>query len=475
MKRLCLSSIIFLILFSGVAGAQDLTINPCDQNGINNALSQVYSNGGGTVHLNPGIYDITGQVKIGSNTHLSGDPNAILKVSGSSQWFVDGTGIIGAISEPLNNVVISGFEIDGNLKAFPQSWANSGTGDHNAERLIDLRASAGAVSNYIYIYDMKLHDSYSDAIHISFAHNVFINNVFCSDCQHSSIFYVDVVTGEIYNNSIAGVTSDCIRVDNCQYIKVHDNLLYAFVGDSNGAALGGANGVQSGDEGFSHGGGSAKPDHTSNIEIFNNIFSGKMLHPVWLDAAGLEKGDNVFVHSNTFLSGNIIETNGVSFENPPTMETSERVFQSIFDILKQTFSFSFLDKEIPINASVNIVYFNNSYNPHSLVYVDGEGLSCVKYGYAGLTTTHYLQNDVWTGDLPNTENSIFIQGNLDKSKLYVTVFKSQGFHKITDFNITEIGDDSEKTVFNPELWAFVGTLTLLGLYIFRNLRRVITF
>jgi hypothetical protein len=216
-------SILFLILVSGLASAGvEQTVSPSgssDQITINNALEAVYQAGGGTVYLNSGVYDITGQIKVGSNTRLTGDSNAIIRVSSSSsQWFVDGTGIIGEISEPLNNVEIDGFQIDGNLKAFNPSWANSGAGDHNAERLIDLRASTGAYSNNISIHNLKLFDAFSDGIHIAFARNVNINNVFASDCQHSALYFVDVLGGEISNNEVSGITSDCIRLDNCQYI-----------------------------------------------------------------------------------------------------------------------------------------------------------------------------------------------------------------------------------------------------------------
>jgi polygalacturonase len=170
----CLFSIFFLSLFPGLAQAvTEQTVYPSgssDQIAINQALESAYNAGGGTVFLSAGTYDIDGQIKIGSNTLLTGDSNAIIRVSSSSsQWFPDGTGIIGAIKEPLNNVEISGFQVDGNCKNLPRSYANSGNGDHNAERLIDLRASSDSFSNAISIHDLKLYDAFSDGIHIAFA------------------------------------------------------------------------------------------------------------------------------------------------------------------------------------------------------------------------------------------------------------------------------------------------------------------
>ena len=471
MQLKCLSTLFLLLFIPGLAQATT-TLSPTGTYDNQNQINQALQNG--DVYLSAGVYDITGQIKIGSNTKLTGDPQAIIRVSSASnQWFTDGTGIIGGINEPLNNVEISGFQIDGNCKALPASYANSGSGDHNAERLIDLRADTGAYSNNILIHDLKLFDAFSDGIHIAFARNVNVYNVFASDCQHSSIYYVDVLTGEINNNEVAGITSDCIRLDNCQYIKVHDNLLYSFTGDSNGAYKTGQNGLQAGDQGFSHGGGSQKPDHTANLDIYNNTFAGKMLQAVCLDAAGQQDGNNVFVHDNKFVGIEGINTSGISFTNPPTLQQSK----NIFDILQESFSFQYLDTPTSINVSVSVTEYNNSYNPHSLVYVDGAGLSGVKYEYAGISTTHYfsINNnhvDLWRGELLHEGNSPYIQGQFDRSKLQVTCYNSQGYCKITDFNITEVPDDSAK-VLSPELWAFVGTLLILGFSIYRNFKRIV--
>jgi hypothetical protein len=82
--------------------------------------------------------------------------------------------------------------------------------------------------------------------------------------------------------------------------------------------------------------------------------------------------------------------------------------------------------------------------------------------------------DLWEGDLPRTGNAVYLQGNFDASKLWVACYNSQGYHEFTNFNITEVPDDSAKIVFNPELWAFVGTLTILGFSIYKNFRRVVT-
>jgi hypothetical protein len=274
-------------------------------------------------------------------------------------------------------------------------------------------------------------------------------------------------------------TSDCARVENCKRVKVHDNVFFAYTGThNNGAYLGGANGLQIGDQGHSHGGGSPKPDHTEDIEVYNNIFSDPGLRAIWLDAAGLAASTNVYIHDNQYIDVPGLEIDGISFENSPSLEMSERIFSSIFDILSQGFNFQYLNIQVPINASVSVTEYNNTYNPHSLVYVDGKDLTSVKYSYNGSSTTHYFSingenTDLWTGDLQHKGSAVYLQGSFDAEKLQVTCYNSQGYSRITDFNITEINDNSNQ-IFNPQLWAFVGTLTILGFSIYRNLRRVIT-
>lgn len=122
-----LPAILFFITFSGLAGAQEL--NPCDQNGINQALQN-----GGTVYLNAGVYEITGTINIHSNTILTGSPDAIIGVSSSSsQFFTGATGIVSS-NGPVNNVLISNIQIDGNCENLPHSYNSNDQDPHDCER-----------------------------------------------------------------------------------------------------------------------------------------------------------------------------------------------------------------------------------------------------------------------------------------------------------------------------------------------------
>lgn len=266
----------FLLFLPGIAGATDQTVNPSgsnsDQTIINNALEMVYQSGGGTVFLNAGTYTVNGPVYIGSNTILTGDPDAIIRVSASSsQWFTGSTGII-SCKESIKNVEIHGFQINGNLGAFPASYANTPGHDKDCMRCVILHGESGNYADNIRIHDMKLYDSFSDGMYIYYARNVQCYNNFISNCQHEGIFWSVVLESEMYGNKIAGITSDCARLDNSINCKVYENVLFSYTGDNtNGAYKGGENGLQVGDAGSSHGyDASNKPTTTTNIEIYGN-------------------------------------------------------------------------------------------------------------------------------------------------------------------------------------------------------------
>ena len=476
---------LFFVCCVGVADALELTVSPTgstsDQTMINNALEAVYNAGGGKVYLNSGTYEIDNTVVIWSDTILTGSYDAVILVSpSSSQWFTGYTGII-SCKESVKNVEICGFQINGNLGALPASYANTPGHDKDCERCIILHGNSGEYAENIRIHDMKLYDSFSDGAYIYYAKNVRFYNNFVSNTQHEGVFWSVVIGGEIYNNQIAGITSDCARLDNSIGCRVFDNVFFSYDGDNtNGAYKHGENGLQVGNAGSSHGyDASNKPTTTGDIEVFNNTFANNGLQAILL---GSGSNNNVYVHSNKFIGVSELETMGISVKGiSPTKEMSERIFSSIFDILNRDFSFQYPDKKTEINASADIIEYSNPYNPHSLVYVSGEGFTSVKYEYGNQSTTHYFSinegnkssgADLWEGDIPHRGNAVYLKGALDESKLKITGFTPSGYNTISKLNITEEKDNSNQ-ILNPKLWAFLGTLSILGISIYRNARRVI--
>ena len=190
----------FLILFSGLAHASnEVTVSPSganDQDVINHALKWFLMPKAGTVYLTSGVYLITATIYIWSNTKLTGDKDTIIRVSpSSSQWFQGSNGIISnAKNEVLNNVEIYGFQIDGNIKNLPKSYADSRPDtSHDCENLIRLQGESTNFMNNIKIHDMKLYDSFGDGAHVVYCNNAQVYNNEISDTQHECIFYVCVV------------------------------------------------------------------------------------------------------------------------------------------------------------------------------------------------------------------------------------------------------------------------------------------
>jgi parallel beta-helix repeat protein len=332
---LSLFSLFSLFVLTGVAQASITVLSPVAGNDnqvqISQAIKAENENGGGTVYLSSGVYDISGPIIIKSNIRLTGDQDAIIRVWAPDQWFTGQTGIICNPEEVISNVEIDSFQIDGNIKNLPREYDSTPGHKRDCEKLILFGGWSNSFGSNIKIHNMRLYNAFSDGIYIRFAKGVLVYDNIISNCQHEGIYFSCVVNGTIHGNEIAGITSDCARLDNCQNCKIHDNIFFAYTGDSFGAYKGGHNGLQIGDAGVSHGYDARnKPFRTKNIEVFNNIFSDPGLRAIWYHA-----GENVYIHDNKFVNADELETLGVpigdiSPDNPPTVEDS----LTVFDLLR---------------------------------------------------------------------------------------------------------------------------------------------
>lgn len=332
----CVLFFILLLFSIGVANAGTaIVLSPdgghSNQNQINEALKN------GDVFLNAGVYEIDDNIIMPSNRVLTGDSNAIIRVwSGSSAWFTGLKGVINCGNTVAHDIEISGFQIDGNIGNLPSSYADSRADtDHDQEKLIILHGYSNQFASNITIRNMKLYNSFSDGIYILFAEGVAVSNNFISNAQHEGFYLSCVNYGLVYGNKIAGICSDCGRLDNCQYCKVYDNYFFSYNGESYGQYKGGQAGLQIANAMSSHGYNAAnKPQKTDQIEVTNNTFADPGRQAIWLH----NYDGSVYVHDNEFKDAKGLETLGIpvgdiSVDNPPTVEMSEKVFSSIFDIL----------------------------------------------------------------------------------------------------------------------------------------------
>jgi hypothetical protein len=341
-RKIVLLLLLFWYSVELAQAGEQIVLSPQDghsnQRQINDALLKADE-----VYLTSGIYKIDDSIFIDSDTILRGDPDAIIQVwEGSDQFFTGTKGLI-CSNGPVDNILIEGFQIDGNCDELPRSYADSAPQyDHDAERAIIINGYTNQFCNNITIRSLKIYDCFSDGVHIRFARDVFVSDNFISNCQHEGVFFTSIINGYIFNNRIAGITSDNIRCDNCVNNKVYKNVLFSYRGsNSNGAYQGGQNGIQVANAGSSHGyDASNKPTKTTNVEVFDNIFANDISNAIWVHS--LDESQ-VYLHDNKRIDGSEladmgIPIEGIDYNNMPTKEMSEKVFSSIFDILDVEFT-----------------------------------------------------------------------------------------------------------------------------------------
>jgi hypothetical protein len=433
-----LPAILLVIFVSGLAEAQTITLNPSgsnDQNAISEAIKTVSEAGSGTVYLNSGVYDIANTVTMRSNIKLAGDSNAILRVSASSQWFTGQTGVISNPDESLHDVEVCGFQIDGNIANLSRAWDSTPGHDRDCEKLILIGGWSSSMGSNISIHDMKLYNAFSDGIYIRFTDGVYLHNNLISDCQHEGYYLACCRGGSIYNNQIAGITSDCGRLDNCQNFKVNDNTFFSYDGETWGAYAHGENGLQIGDQGGSSHGytPTAKPFDTQDIEVCNNTFANNGLKAILLDNVELAEQANVYIHDNRFIGEDELKTMGISvgnysYENPPTVQQSEKILKTILDIFNAQFYYTGITNQTDdkiqytviknnqgnIAGGIKIVGFRNQIIIDNKTYISDKNSTIVKYD---ATMSNSL--DFWNSGIDKIDRNVSVR--IDNGTAYTTL------------------------------------------------------
>ena len=260
-----------------------------DQVQINQALEYAAKNPGTKVYLKGRFtYDIRGSCLIGSNTELTGDSTAKLRLANRVGWTkaAGGTPVIGQRGGSVHDIKIHGFEIDGN------EGAQSGPAGQDLYRLISFSGSNSAPVNNIYVYDMNLHDAKGEGFRVTNGKNIYYYHNRGSNLQHTCVMYSQVKGGEIRDNIARHCSCAADRLDSCQDITIKNEDISPYSGittytkDSRGYAVS-DNGVQIGNV--------ASSALTKNIVVKNcKIMSG--VDGIHLDS--LNDGSNISIDSN---------------------------------------------------------------------------------------------------------------------------------------------------------------------------------
>jgi hypothetical protein len=463
-----LPAILLFIVFSGIAGAGD-------EVWINQQLATNHY-----VCLPGRICNLDGTVIMHHGDILCGEPGAILRVNpASGQWYTGNTGII-TCTDP-KDIQIYGFEIDGNCQNLPASYNTNNQDPHCCERAIFIIGSSDNFGNNINIHDMVIHDTFSDGCHVRWSKNVRVSRLKESNCEHDGVYVCEVLGGEINNCDIAGMTSDCIRVESSQNIKVDNSILYSYSGDhNNGFYRHGENGLQIADQGTSFGVGSPKPDHIKNIEICNNTFANNGLKAI--NYGG--DGSNIYIHDNKFIGKEELSTLGVPVD---VGSISIDKAMSIFDLLN-VYVETTLNWDKPVGYqdinSVNVSILNNSFNPQTRYFVDSDEYTMkVCYEYNGQKNWHFtriyengqIKNiDTWktTNDTGYLGNAFVVSKVLNNTEqVKITVYSEFGPHQIEDYSVTEYDEDAGSFI-NPVFFLVLSLMLILLGGIRINLRSV---
>ena len=125
---------------------------------------------------------------IGSNTELTGDSSAKLRLANNVGWTTAGAGTpiigqIGGAGTVVHDIKIHGFEIDGNERAQP------GSGGKDLYRLISFQGSSSASVYNIRVYNMNLHDAKGEGFRCTFGKNIYYYNNVGNNLQHTCVMY----------------------------------------------------------------------------------------------------------------------------------------------------------------------------------------------------------------------------------------------------------------------------------------------
>lgn len=296
-QKLLLFSIIFIFLIAGVTfilptlsgtvvyvatnGSGDFNCDGSDdQVEINKALAYVAQNPQfTTVHLKgPNTYVISDSIFIGNNTVFEGDPTAVVKLEDKAGW-PEGKPIITQMdSDGNHDIIIRGFEIDGNHDKNDEK--RRGKGYYNLINFFNCEN--------IQVHGMYMHDSHGDGLKVVKCSGIQFYNNRAYKLGHDALYAIYSSNIEAWNNKITCRTNSGLRLYNTNHVKFYNNII-------NSEGEGGA-GIEIQKIG---------PSTVMNdIEICNNLLYETNTAGIWITGYGAgyskDSAKDIFIHHNKF-------------------------------------------------------------------------------------------------------------------------------------------------------------------------------
>jgi len=295
-----------------------------------------------TVYLKgPFKYRINNTVKISSDTVLTGDSTAVLKLADRVSWTSEQAMISnkGYTSFGDKNIEIYGFELDGNREGNTQM--TSGKGYH---QLFYFK-----YANNVSIHDMYLHNNHGDGLKFNTGDNVKFYNNTIDRLGHDGLYALKSTNVEAYNNRITCRTNSALRVYNSNHVSFHDNVI-----DSHNEGGSGIE-IQKESSGYV----------MDDIEIFNNAIYNTAYAGIWVFGSGsYDKAQTINLHIhhnkiyNTGLNGSGSWVGGIVLNGFHNALVENNVFDGVYGSaisIRTVYSYPALGTGYVLYARNNII------------------------------------------------------------------------------------------------------------------------
>ncbi|AGB48659.1 PDK repeat-containing protein [Methanomethylovorans hollandica DSM 15978] len=398
---------------------------------INKALAYVKSTGGGTVYLRgPNTYWIDSTLNIGSNTKLTGDSTAEIKLVPKAGWSSGVPMIRGETG--AKNIVITGFTIDGNSE---NQGVSFGRGYYNLMNFEN--------SNNIEVSKMRLEWGCNDGVQIKRGSNIVFTHNDVYKMGHDAFYILYSNTGEVaYNTVFTRTNSACRLSGGISDFTVHDNTFYS---DGGGTSTGPAIEIDKT--------GSSGTLSFNNIDIYNNKIHSIRGSGIWMFAAYTDnviRAKNVHIHHNTFTKVgqhalNTGYTNAaITMQNFDNTIIENNVFDDGGNAAIKWYAWS----SVPQQKAQFTTYVRNN------VIKNNDGMSGVTGSGVGIWNTQpsYAKFTVQSNNFYNNKNGDTYGGGFTMSSNVNTAPSTSGstvVNKVDAAPVANGGADKTATVGSP--------------------------